>query len=220
MSQDSSSSKPRKASPAKVDPEVNAKPGRLIAMSHATGPCTSRCSVSASMAGGPIRAMASTAPRACCAVEATRRRGNQRRAERHSVLGHGHRVTEGGREITCRVDLATIPLYVRAGAILPMDPVKQCTWEKVEAPLTLWVHPGANGAFSWYEDESTSFNFRKGEFMRVIIAWNDAQRRLTMRLANGSKMLAPNKRNIEVRIVGQSGVKSVVFEGKPIDIRL
>jgi alpha-glucosidase/alpha-D-xyloside xylohydrolase len=129
-------------------------------------------------------------------------------------------VTEGGREITRRVDLETIPLYVRAGAILPMDPVKQYTWEKVEAPLTLWVHPGANGAFSWYEDDGTSFNFRKGEFMRVNIAWNDAQRRLTMRLANGSKMLAPNKRNIEVRIVGQSGVKSVVFEGKPIDIRL
>jgi hypothetical protein len=41
-----------------------------------------------------------------------------------------------------------------------------------------------------------------------------------MRLANGSKMLAPNKRKIEVRIVGQSGVKSVVFEGKPINIRL
>jgi alpha-glucosidase (family GH31 glycosyl hydrolase) len=127
---------------------------------------------------------------------------------------------EGGREVTRNVDLETTPIYVRAGAIVPMGPVKQYTWEKVDGPLTLWVHPGANGAFSWYEDDGTSFNFRKGEFMRVNMAWNDSQRRLTMRLADGSKMLAPNKRDITVRIAGEPASKNVVFEGKPLDIKL
>ena len=82
-----------------------------------------------------------------------------------------------------------MPLYVRAGAMIPMGPVKQYTGEKVDGPLTLWVHPGADGAFSWYEDDGTTFDFRKGQFMKVNVAWNDGQRRLTLRLANGAKML-------------------------------
>src|SRR5262245_33237460 len=127
---------------------------------------------------------------------------------------------EGGREVARKVDLETIPVYVRAGAVVPMGPVKQYTWEKVDAPFTLWVHPGANGAFSWYEEDGTSFNFRKGEFMRGNIAWNDSQRRISMRLANGSKMLAPNKRNIVVRVVGEQAAKDVVFEGKPLEVKV
>jgi alpha-glucosidase/alpha-D-xyloside xylohydrolase len=127
--------------------------------------------------------------------------------------------TEGGREITRKVDLETIPLYVRAGAILPMGPVKQYTDEKVEGPLTLAIHPGADGAFSWYEDDGRTFNFRKGEFMRVNMAWNDRQRRLTLRLANGSKMLPPARRPIVAKIVGSSETREAVFQGRPLEIR-
>ncbi len=127
---------------------------------------------------------------------------------------------EGGREITRRVDLETIPVYVRAGAILPMGPVRQYTGEKVDAPLTLWVHPGSDGAFSLYEDDGTSFDFRKGEFMRVNIAWNDRQRRLTMRLASGSRMLPPASRNIVVKIAGEQVTRDVVFAGRPLEVKL
>jgi alpha-glucosidase (family GH31 glycosyl hydrolase) len=127
---------------------------------------------------------------------------------------------EGGREITRKVDLETIPVYVRAGAVIPMGPVKQYTAEKVDGPLEIWVHPGADGAFSLYEDDGTSFDFRKGEFMRMNIAWNDRQRRLSMRLANGSKMLAPAKRNIVVRVAGESVTREAVFEGRPIEVKL
>jgi len=127
---------------------------------------------------------------------------------------------QGGREITRKVDLETIPLFVRAGSIVPMGPIKQYTWEKVDGPLTICVHPGANGAFSWYEDDGTSFDYRKGQFMRVNMAWNDSQRRLTLRMSNGAKMLAPAKRNIVVRVAGEQVSKTAVFEGKPLDIRL
>jgi len=96
---------------------------------------------------------------------------------------------EGGREVTRPVDLETIPLYVRAGAVIPMGPVKQYAAEKVEGPLDLWVHPGTDGAFSWYEGDGKSFDFRQGEFIRVNIAWSDRQRRLSLRLASGAKML-------------------------------
>ena len=147
--------------------------------------------------------------------------------ERKLYLPHGawydfwnREKLEGGREITRKVDLETIPVYVRAGAVIPMGPVKQYTAEKVDGPLALWVHPGADGAFSLYEDDGKSFDYRKGEFMRVNIAWNDRQRRLSMRLANGSKMLAPAKRNIVVHVAGETATHDAVFEGRPLEVKL
>jgi len=127
---------------------------------------------------------------------------------------------EGGREITRKVDLETIPLYVRAGAVIPLGPVKQYTEETVDGPLTLWVHPGADGTFSLYEDDGKTFNYRKHEFMLVSIGWNDKQRRLSMRLANGSKMLAPMRRNIIVRVAGETTTRDIVFQGRPVDVKL
>jgi alpha-glucosidase/alpha-D-xyloside xylohydrolase len=127
---------------------------------------------------------------------------------------------EGGREITRKVDLETIPLYVRAGAIVPLGPIKQYTWEKVDGPLTLWVHPGADGAFTLYEDDGTSFDFKKGEFMKLNIAWNDRARQLTLRLASGSKMLAPATRDIVVKVAGEQTSKDVNFSGKPVSVKL
>jgi alpha-glucosidase (family GH31 glycosyl hydrolase) len=106
---------------------------------------------------------------------------------------------------------------VRAGAILPMGPVKQYVEEKVDGPLTLKVHPGADGSFLLYEDDGRSFNYRKGEWMGIEMRWSDSQRALSLRLAPGSKMLAPLKREIEVRVGERT--KSVVFEGRPVEVR-
>ncbi len=127
---------------------------------------------------------------------------------------------EGGREITRQVDLGALPIYFRAGAVIPMGPLKQYTDEKVDGPLTLWVHPGADGAFSLYEDDGRTFDFRKGEFMRINFAWNDRQRRLSMRLAKGSKMLAPLQRHMIVRFAGESLTREVVFAGHPMEVKL
>jgi len=127
---------------------------------------------------------------------------------------------EGGREITRKIDLETIPLYVRAGAVIPMGPIKQHTAEIVEAPVALWVHPGADGAFSLYEDDGKSFDYRKGEFMRVNVAWNDRQRRLSVRLARGSEMLERAKRNFVVHVAGESAIREFMFQGRPVELKL
>jgi alpha-glucosidase (family GH31 glycosyl hydrolase) len=127
---------------------------------------------------------------------------------------------EGGKEITRAVDLATMPLYVSAGAIIPVGPIKQYTSEKVDAPLTLWVYPGADANFQLYEDDGTTFNFRKGEFMKVDVAWKNTQRQLSLRMAAGAKMLAPAQRNIVIRIAGEKTVREAVFDGRPLDIKL
>jgi alpha-glucosidase/alpha-D-xyloside xylohydrolase len=122
--------------------------------------------------------------------------------------------TEGGREIERAVDLATMPLYVRAGAIIPLAPVKQYTAEKVDGPLTLQIYSGADGQSLLYEDDGGTFNFRKGEWMGIQMAWNDRGRRLTLRLAEGSRMVAPVRRKIEVRLVSENLTRATIFDGR------
>jgi alpha-glucosidase/alpha-D-xyloside xylohydrolase len=127
---------------------------------------------------------------------------------------------EGGREIDRPVDLATTPLYVRAGAIIPTGPVAQYTDEPVGGPLTLVVYPGADGSASVYEDDGRTFNYRKGEWMRMAISWRDRDRRLTLRLAPRSRMLPPLKRDIDVRVAGETGTRRLVFDGRALEIGL
>jgi alpha-glucosidase/alpha-D-xyloside xylohydrolase len=121
----------------------------------------------------------------------------------------------GGREITRPVDLATTPIYVRAGAIVPTGPVKQYTDEKVDAPLTVTVYPGADGAFLHYEDDGATFHYKKGEWMGLDLAWSDARKTLTARLAQGSKVLA--KRDLEIKV--GTATKRMTFEGRPLQVR-
>jgi alpha-glucosidase (family GH31 glycosyl hydrolase) len=124
---------------------------------------------------------------------------------------------DGGREITRKVDLETLPLYVRAGAILPLGPVKQYVNEKVDAPLSLTVYPGADGTFRLYEDDGSSFNYRKGEWMGIDMRWDNAARKLSLRLAEGSRMLPPLKRNIEVKL--EQTTRSIVFDGRAAEVK-
>jgi alpha-glucosidase (family GH31 glycosyl hydrolase) len=127
---------------------------------------------------------------------------------------------EGGREIERAVDLATLPLHVRAGAVLPLGPVKQYVEQEVDAPMTIVVYPGADGDATLYEDDGRSFDYRKGEAMRLELAWRNRERRLTMRLAPGSRMLPPSPRRMQVRLAGSENTIDVQFAGKPLEVRL
>lgn len=126
---------------------------------------------------------------------------------------------EGGREVARPVDLATLPLYVRAGAIVPLGPVKQYTSEKTDEPLTIVVYPGADGQFVMYEDDGTTFNYEKGEAMRVKMIWEDSERRLSLSLAEGSKMLPPLQRKMVVQLAAENVTQALVFEGRPVDLK-
>jgi alpha-glucosidase (family GH31 glycosyl hydrolase) len=127
---------------------------------------------------------------------------------------------QGGREVTRNVDLATMPLYVRGGAVLPVGPIKQYADEPSSEPLTLVVYPGASGTSMLYDDDGISFNYRQGEFMRIEMAWDDAARRLSLRLAQGSRMLPSGQLRLNVRVAGSTAAQSVVFNGQPATVRL
>ena len=122
----------------------------------------------------------------------------------------------GGREIERTVDLQTTPIYVRAGSIVPMDPVRQYTSQAIDQPTTISIYPGADAAFLLYEDDGKSFNYRRGEWTGIQMAWSDSKRLLTLRLANGSRMLSGT-----CQFEGRLGLDSrtVSFTGRPVELR-
>jgi alpha-glucosidase/alpha-D-xyloside xylohydrolase len=122
----------------------------------------------------------------------------------------------GGREISRAVDLETIPLYVRAGSILPLGPVKQFTAEKVDEPLSVSIFPGADASFLLYEDDGASFNYRRGEWTGIEMIWDDARRTLGLQLAPGSRMLSPEPRVFTSKLAEVT--RSVTFKGKPVEV--
>jgi alpha-glucosidase (family GH31 glycosyl hydrolase) len=126
----------------------------------------------------------------------------------------------GGREIDRKVDLATIPLHVRAGAILPLAPVRQYTDQSVDGPLSLVVYRGADGTSWMYEDDGKTFDYRRGAWMRIEMSWRDADRRLMLRLAPGSRMRSPAMRVIDVRVAGEQSMRRITFEGRPVELVL
>jgi alpha-glucosidase/alpha-D-xyloside xylohydrolase len=126
----------------------------------------------------------------------------------------------GGREITCDVDLSMMPLYVRAGAVIPMGPLKQYTGEPVDGPLTLTVFPGKDGKCFLYEDDGETFDFRRGAFMRLDMAWNDRSHRLVLQLADGSGMFRSGGIPMDIRLAGSVHAKTVVFRGQFLSVIL
>ena len=127
---------------------------------------------------------------------------------------------EGLREYDHPVDLAVMPLFVRAGAVVPLGPVRQYVSEPIDAPLTIQVYPGADGAFALYEDDGTTFGYQRGDWMGLELRWTDRQRRLSLRLADRSQMRTPAERRLRVQLVGASAARDVSFSGKPIEVTL
>jgi alpha-glucosidase/alpha-D-xyloside xylohydrolase len=128
----------------------------------------------------------------------------------------GERIT-GGRDLSRAVDLETMPLFVRAGAILPLGPVKQYVDEKIDQPVSISIYPGSDASFLLYEDDGKSFNYRRGEWTGTKMKWNDESRTLTMQLEPGSRMLPPLRRKLEIRL--QEKLQTVEFDGGPVKVK-
>jgi len=130
----------------------------------------------------------------------------------------------GKRELTRKVDLATLPLYVRAGAILPLDPVRQYTAESVTEPTTIRVYPGADGTFTVYDDDGRSLGYRDGTDPTTVwikFHWDDKARRLTVEPDPRMKKWPGGVREFAVEIVGGGAKpKRVEFRGERLMVEL
>lgn len=126
---------------------------------------------------------------------------------------------EGGQEITRETTLATIPLYAKAGAILPIGPDVQYATEKPWDDLEIRVYPGADGSFTLYEDEGDNYNYEQGAYTEILFTWNDASRRLTIGARKGSfeGMLTARKFTL---VLPDGTKKAVSYNGKKTSVKL
>ncbi len=125
--------------------------------------------------------------------------------------------------------LHILPLYVRAGSIVPMGPVMQYATEKPDAPYEIRLYPGADAPLTLYEDENETYNYEKDEHARVDLAWNDAQRTLTVGERRGSFPGMVAERQLHVVIAtsgrnaglepGRDDVKTICYTGEATTVK-
>jgi alpha-D-xyloside xylohydrolase len=117
----------------------------------------------------------------------------------------------GGQTIAVDAPRERMPLFIRAGAIIPTGPDVQHTGENPQAPLTVHVFAGADGAFTLHEDEGTDMGYARGQFSRVPMRWYDASKVLALGERDGSFPGMEEWREISV-IVHDGSERGPVFE--------
>ena len=87
---------------------------------------------------------------------------------------------KGGQNITFETSFDRVPMFIRAGSILPLGPEMQYVGEKAWDNLEIRVYPGADGDFTLYEDEGDGYNYEKGIYTTITFHWNNKSRTLTI----------------------------------------
>lgn len=120
---------------------------------------------------------------------------------------------EGGQKLVISTTLNRIPLFVRAGSIVPCGPDVQYTGEKKWDNLTLCVYPGENGNFTLYEDEGDNYNYENGAYTEIPMNWDNASRILTIGARKGEYNGMLQKRQFIVKAIDGNS-KTVTYTGK------
>lgn len=127
-------------------------------------------------------------------------------------------VYRGGKDITRQVDLATLPLFVRAGAIIPFDPLRQYTNQPVSAPTTIRIYPGTDGSFRWYQDDGISLNYQDGEYSWTLIHWDDSTQTLTIESDPNSNGENPDAATISFKLMSTGITKLINWDGSRTEV--
>jgi alpha-D-xyloside xylohydrolase len=135
---------------------------------------------------------------------------------------------EGERTIDAAASIDKLPLFVRAGSIVPMGPEMEWSTQKAEDPIELRVYRGADGDFTLYEDENDGYNYEKGVYATIPLHWNDAKQSLMIGERKGEFPGMLKERRFQVVFVGENhGVgisveskpdKVVTYSGKPMEV--
>jgi alpha-D-xyloside xylohydrolase len=124
--------------------------------------------------------------------------------------------TTGGQTVTASAPIDHLPLYVRAGSIVPMGPLMQYATEKPADPVELRVYPGADGTFTLYEDENDNYDYLAGAYATIPMTWSDASKTLTLGARQGSFTGMLQTRTFNVVFVG-TGHGTGVAEAPTVD---
>lgn len=134
----------------------------------------------------------------------------------------------GGQTVQADAPLDRLPLFVRAGSILPMGPVRQHVNDLPEAPVELHIFPGQDGAFELYDDEGDRYNYENGAFTTIHIQWQEDARQLIIGAIRGQYPGMPEQRSFEIILHGDgsrhagsgsiSQSQQVLYRGQPLVI--
>ncbi|MFD0748826.1 glycoside hydrolase family 31 protein [Mucilaginibacter calamicampi] len=131
----------------------------------------------------------------------------------------------GGAKVTRETPLDIIPLYIKAGSILPFGPQVQYSSEKKWDNLEIRVYPGADGDFTLYEDENDNYNYEKGQYSEITFHWDDKKGTLSIADRKGKFKGMLNNRTFNVVLApagvnNSTNVKAVSYTGKKTSIKL
>ena len=119
----------------------------------------------------------------------------------------------GGQSVTLTTTLDRVPMFVRAGSILPLGPEMQYTGEKPWDNLEIRLYPGADGTFTLYEDEGDSYNYERGVYATIRFDWNNKTRRLSISERQGSYPGMLSTRQFTV-IIPDGTTKTIEYNGQ------
>jgi alpha-D-xyloside xylohydrolase len=135
---------------------------------------------------------------------------------------------QGGGAFNVVVSIDRMPLYVRAGSIVPLGPELQYATEKPADPIELRIYRGANGSFTLYEDENDNYDYEKGVHASIPFSWDDVAKQLTIGDRVGSFPGMLQARTFNIVFVGenhgvgsevtQTADKTVQYTGKKISV--
>jgi len=126
---------------------------------------------------------------------------------------------KGGQNITLETSLDRVPMFVRAGSILPLGPEMQYVGEKAWDDLEIRVYPGADGSFVLYEDEGDSYNYEKGAYSTIPFTWNDKSRTLTIGERKGFFIGMWATRQFTI-VLPDGSTKVVSYDGSALTVTL
>lgn len=129
---------------------------------------------------------------------------------------------DGGQEVVLPTTIDKIPLFVRAGSIIPFGPEVQFATEKKWDKLEIRIYEGADGKFTLYEDENDNYNYEKGVYSTIVFKWDDKAKSLTIADRKGifPGMLAERVFHlVKVAANGSKVEKDVVYKGKKVSVK-
>ena len=137
--------------------------------------------------------------------------------------------SNGGEKKLIAAPYESIPLFLRAGSIIPLGPQIEYTQQKPAENIRLFVYAGKGGEFTLYEDEGTNYGYEAGRFSRIRFTYNDSSRSLTISDREGSFPGMLNKRTFTLVLVSPENAKAldadaegkmVKYNGKKTTVKL
>ncbi|HLV89289.1 MAG TPA: glycoside hydrolase family 31 protein [Candidatus Sulfotelmatobacter sp.] len=122
---------------------------------------------------------------------------------------------EGGKALLQPAPIDRLPLYVRAGSIVPMGPELEWSTQKPPDPLEIRIYRGADADFTLYEDENDNYNYEKGAHATIAFHWDEANQKLTIGERKGQFPGMLSKRNFRIVFAGKTRGHGIAEELAP-----